>query len=446
MFFNGPENTVISVSTLNHRACALLENNMSALWISGELSNVTLAASGHAYFSLKDATAQVRCVMFRHRLAQLNVRLTEGINVELKGLVTLYEARGEFQINVETLRLAGIGQLFEAFERLKTRLAQEGLFDAARKRPLPRYPNSIGVVTSPSAAALRDVLTTLRRRMPTLPIILYPTPVQGEAAAAQIEAALHAASQRHEVEVLILCRGGGSIEDLWPFNDERVARAILASPIPIISGIGHETDFTICDFVADQRAPTPTAAAELASPHRYHLLSHIEQIQRQLYRALVQRLTDKSQHLDRLAHRLSSPSEQLAQRYQRLRQASTRLIERTHALTLHLTWRLHSLDIRLNAPRALLARDKQRLTLLIHTLKNTYRGRLTQYTQRLIQQESLLHAMNPHAVLARGYAIVEKKDGTVAHSPDALENGERVTLRLAHGKTYAVIDHSQHHP
>ena len=266
MLFTDQSADIISVSTLNRMARSLLENGLPPQWIGGEISNLTLAASGHAYFSLKDASAQVRCVMFRQRMSRLAFTPREGMQVELRGTVTLYEARGDYQIAVDTMREAGLGRLFEAYDRLRRRLAEEGLFDEAHKRALPPHPRAIGIVTSPAAAALRDVVTTLRRRMPSIPLVLYPTPVQGSDAGRQIAQAIATASRRDEVDVLIVCRGGGSIEDLWAFNEEAVARAIVACRIPVVSGVGHETDTTIADFAADCRAPTPTAAAELVSP------------------------------------------------------------------------------------------------------------------------------------------------------------------------------------
>ncbi len=260
-----PHGAVIGVAALNRTARDLLEHALPLMWIRGEVSNFTCAPSGHCYFTLKEAGAQVRCAMFRSRARLLDWQPQNGMQVEVRALVTLFEPRGEFQLNVEAVRRAGLGALYEAFERLKARLAAEGLFDAERKRPLPRFPRAIGIVTSPRAAALRDVLIIIARRMPCIPVLVYPTPVQGTGAGAFIAEAIQAASRRAECDVLIVCRGGGSIEDLWAFNEEIVARAIHACAMPVIAGIGHETDFTIADFVADHRAPTPSAAAETAT-------------------------------------------------------------------------------------------------------------------------------------------------------------------------------------
>ncbi|MEK9940272.1 MAG: exodeoxyribonuclease VII large subunit, partial [Methylotenera sp.] len=275
-------NKVMTVSELNRLARSILEQSFPLFWVSGEISNLTRAASGHWYFSLKDSTAQVRCVMFKGRNSYIDFIPREGDKIEARCTVTLYEARGDFQLTVEFIQRAGLGALFEAFEKLKNKLGLEGLFDVANKKPIPAHPKQIGIVTSADAAALRDVLTTLKRRMPNIPVVIYPTPVQGKGAAELIANAIHTANQRAECDVLIICRGGGSIEDLWQFNEEIVARAIAQSNIPTISGVGHETDFTIADFVADMRAATPTAAAELAAPARDSLLQGLKQLHQQL--------------------------------------------------------------------------------------------------------------------------------------------------------------------
>ncbi|AXK38255.1 exodeoxyribonuclease VII large subunit [Crenobacter cavernae] len=441
MFLTPTQPDVISVSTLNRMARDLLEAGLPAVWIGGEISNLTLAASGHAYFSLKDSSAQIRCVMFRQRLAAVGLRLAEGMQVELKGTVTLYEARGDYQINVASLRAAGLGRLFEAFERLKARLAAEGLFDEAKKRPIPAHPRAIGIVTSPAAAALRDVVSTLKRRAPAIPVILYPTPVQGEGAADKIACAIRIAGQRAEVDVLIVCRGGGSIEDLWAFNEEVVARAVADSPIPVVSGVGHETDFTICDFVADLRAPTPTGAAERVSPSREQMMSQVDLARRRLERALSRLMTDKTQQLDYLSRRLVHPGQKLALQAERL--AATR-----RRLALLAEARLAGARRSLSVAEARLVRQRPRpsdtgrvLDALGHSLRRAMLERLNRRRLALAQYEATLVALNPEAVLSRGYAIVEKADGSAAKSPGELRQGERVTLRLAEGQTQALIDH-----
>ncbi|OQS44244.1 exodeoxyribonuclease VII large subunit [Chromobacterium haemolyticum] len=443
MFFTTPQNDVISVSSLNRMARDLLESGLPPMWIGGEISNLTLAASGHAYFSLKDGGAQVRCVMFRGKVSQLPFRPAEGMQVELKGTVTLYEARGDFQINVDQMRSAGLGRLYEAFEKLKAKLQAEGLFNPAHKRPLPPHPAAIGIVTSPAAAALRDVVSTLRRRMPGIPVILYPAQVQGEGSAQQVADAIRRAGERREVDVLIVCRGGGSIEDLWSFNEEIVARAVAASPIPTVSGVGHETDFTICDFVADKRAPTPTAAAELVSPCREHLSAQLETAKRGLERALGRLLTDKSQQLDYLARRLAHPGEKLQRQREALQRQQERLQRRLSGLFEQRRWALQLADSKLQRRRPDLAHAVQAMDRLQTRLQRARQDLLNRQTQKLDTLAATLLALNPEAVLARGYAIVQKQDGTAVKSPEELRNRERVSLRLAEGSTEALIDHPQ---
>ena len=298
---------VIGVAELNRLAKELIEVNLPLMWISGEISNFVRAASGHCYFSLKDAQAQVRCVMFRHKLQYQDWKPENGMQVEVRASPSFYEARGEFQLVVETMRQSGLGALYAAFEKLKAKLQAEGLFDEENRQPLPRFPRAIGVVTSLKAAALRDVLTTLRRRMPAIPVVVYPTAVQGEGAGREIAAAIAVADARAECDVLIVCRGGGSIEDLWAFNEEVVARAIHACSLPVISGVGHETDFTIADFVADMRAPTPTAAAQLASPNREELVQDAGHFAQRLRRVAERALERRMQQLDGLARSLVHP-------------------------------------------------------------------------------------------------------------------------------------------
>lgn len=390
-------NKIMTVTELNRLARNVLEQSFPLFWISGEVSNLTRAASGHWYFSLKDAGAQVRCVMFKGRNSYLDWSPKEGDKVEARCTVTLYEARGDFQLTIEFLQRAGLGVLFEAFEKLKAKLQQEGLFDAAFKKPLPAHPQKIGIVTSPDAAALRDVLTTLKRRMPSIPIVIYPVPVQGKGAAALIAKAIQQASQRAECEVLIICRGGGSIEDLWQFNEEVVARAIAQCTIPTISGVGHETDFTICDFVADMRAATPTAAAELATPSRDAILNTLNQLKQQLAKNIQYLLSQRAQTLDYLARRLLSPMQQIEQQKSRLAQIAYRL---NASINRQLQTRQHNLI------------------------------RLSQNLQHL----------NPQAVLTRGYAFVQNKSGEIISSSQQLQRGDEVTLTFGAGSADATIN------
>jgi len=317
-----------------------LERRFPLAWVRGELSDVKCAASGHLYFTLKDRAAQVDCVMYRSRAAALDWEPREGMQVEARALPTLHEPRGRFQLTVEGMRRSGLGPLYERFLKLKERLEAEGLFDPALKRDVPAYPRAIGVVTSLAAAALRDVLTTLARRNPAIPVIVYPAPVQGEGAADRIITMLKRANRRAECDVLLLVRGGGSIEDLWQFNEEALARAIRSSTIPVVVGVGHETDFTIADFAADRRAPTPTAAAELASPSRIELLNRVAGCGRRLSREMRRKVQYAAQSLDGASRRLVHPAARLRSYQQSLTQLSRRLAlgmaHRVHRCQAHL--------------------------------------------------------------------------------------------------------------
>ncbi|MFA6922026.1 MAG: exodeoxyribonuclease VII large subunit, partial [Gallionella sp.] len=316
---------VLRVAELTRAINQLLEGSVPLLWVRGEISNLVKAASGHWYFALKDEQAQVRCVMFRHKNQLLDKTIANGQQVEVQATASLYEARGEFQLTVELLRPAGLGALYEQFEKLKQKLEREGLFDAVRKRALPAFPRRIGIITSLHAAALRDVLTTLKLRLPCVPVVVYPAPVQGAGSAEKIAQAIRTANSRAECEVLILCRGGGSIEDLWAFNEEVVARAIANSEIPLVSGVGHETDFTIADFVADERAPTPTAAAQRVVPDRHAQIKGLRDIAQHLMRPMRHRLQNAMQAVDYLQRRVVHPEQQLQQKSRQLDQLQQRM-------------------------------------------------------------------------------------------------------------------------
>lgn len=391
-----PNRKVMTVSELNRLARNVLEQSFPLFWVSGEISNLTRAASGHWYFSLKDTGAQVRCVMFKGRNSYLDWTPKEGDKVEARASITLYEARGDFQLTVEFLQRAGLGALFEAFEKLKLKLQAEGLFDAAFKRPLPSLPKRIGIVTSPDAAALRDVLTTLKRRMPSIPVIIYPTPVQGKGAAMLIADAIDQASARAECDVLIICRGGGSMEDLWQFNEEVVARAIAGCSIPTVSGVGHETDFTISDFVADIRAATPTAAAELVTPSRDGLFNALAQLKQSLSRNMQYFLSQRAQALDYLARGLVSPLQQI---------------------------------------------EKQRAQLaqLQYMLESNFERQLHTKQHHLLRLSQNLQHLNPNAVLTRGYAFVQNQAGHIISNSQQLQKGEAVKLTFDVGTADAVI-------
>jgi exodeoxyribonuclease VII large subunit len=430
---------VVSVSELNRSARKLLEQAFPLIWVAGEISNFVQAASGHWYFSLKDSGAQVRCVMFRNKSQYLDWKPADGTQVEVRVLVTLYEPRGDFQLNVEAMRRAGLGALYEAFERLKQRLDKEGLFDSACKRPLPAFPRQIGIVTSPAAAALRDVLTTLSRRMPSIPVVIYPTPVQGEGAAATIAAALRRAGERGECDVLILCRGGGSMEDLWQFNEEVVARAIRACPIPVVCGVGHETDVTIADFAADQRAPTPTAAAELASPNRADLMARVGVAGNRLTRSLRHGLEQRMQRVDYLGRRLTHPGERLDNQQRHVRNLQQRL---QGALLRHMDnqrWRQQQLAQRLASARPDLEQMLSHQRDLAQRLELSLQRRMADAAATLQRLQANLAHLNPQSVLERGYSIVQTKQGNVVRDSAALAPGEKLDIAFARGRVEAQV-------
>jgi exodeoxyribonuclease VII large subunit len=428
---------ILTVSQLNRAVSGLLERSLPLIWVGGEISNLTRAASGHWYFTLKDAGAQVRAVMFRGRTQGVGFVPREGDRVEVRALVTLYEARGDFQLNVEAMRRAGSGDLHRQFLELKAKLDAEGLFDPARKRALPRLPHCIGVVTSPQAAALRDVLTALARRAPHVPVILYPAPVQGAEAPALLRRALAQAIARGECEVILLVRGGGSIEDLWAFNDEALARDIAASPIPIVAGVGHETDFTIADFVADLRAPTPTAAAELAAVERAELQGDVAGWIDRASRLIDRNLGRAAQRLDLAMARLRPPSEQWRVRAHRLALLETRLssaLREGLARKRLVTDRLHA---RIRPPSA--AAAGVRIEALGGRLVQAARRRVEAADQRLRSQRQSLELVSPLAVLARGYAIVQDSAGRVLLDERGLATGDGLQIRLARAEVEAAV-------
>ncbi|MDR0440110.1 MAG: exodeoxyribonuclease VII large subunit [Candidatus Accumulibacter sp.] len=435
---------VLGVSQLNRLVRERLEAAFPLCWVAGEISNLTVAASGHAYFSLKDDTAQVRCVMFRNRAQLLGWRLANGQHIEARVLVTLYEARGDFQLNVEAARKAGIGSLFDQFVRLREKLQREGLFADENKRSLPAFPRRLGVVTSLQAAALRDVLSTLQRRAPHLEIVIYPTLVQGGEAPAQIVAALESASRRGECDALLLCRGGGSLEDLWAFNDEAVARAIRACRIPVIAGIGHETDFTIADFAADRRAATPTAAAELAAPERAVLLNRLASLREALTQRFARRLENCGQRLDFLSRRLIHPGQRLARQRERLdalRRELTAAFRRIDALR---QARLAQAGQRLRLARPDTRLPQARLERLGDALRNAWLAARARKTASLSRLEAGLMHLDPHKVLARGYSIVRDEQGRIVRDSRALEPNDAVTVSFNAGRAEARITSVRH--
>ena len=389
-------NHLFSVTALNRLARQLLEEQFNNIWVSGEVSNFTRSSNGHYYFLLKDTFSVVRCVMFKTRNINLNWYPQNGELVEAQATLSLYEARGDVQLNITWMQKAGLGALFATFEALKTKLQAQGLFDVARKRPLPKHPRHIGVVTSLESAALRDVLTCLKRRMPSIAVIIYPCPVQGAGAAEQIARAIELANTHAQCEALIVCRGGGSLEDLWAYNDETLAYAIANSNIPVVSGIGHETDFSICDFVADARAATPTAAAELLSPNAEELLHNVRTLQQRIRQAISHTLRHHSQALDYLERRIPSPATLISEHQHQLEQKQLRL-------------------------------------------DSAFKQRWQQYINAVTHLAQSLHHLNPSQVLARGYSIVQKSDGSIVNHAELIHNNEDVLLTFHSGSAQAKI-------
>jgi exodeoxyribonuclease VII large subunit len=431
---------ILTVTQLNQAVSHLLEKSFVSTWVRGEISNFTQASSGHWYFTLKDQAASVRAVMFRSRAAAIGFVPKSGDSVELRGRVTLYEARGEYQLQVEQMRRAGVGSLFEAFLALKNKLAEEGMFDPASKREVPTYPRAIGVITSLGAAALRDVLTALARRAPHIPVIIYPSPVQGADAAIQLRRALAHANARQEVDTVLLVRGGGSLEDLWSFNDEALARDIASSLIPVISGVGHETDFTITDFVADLRAPTPTAAAEMACPTRQALLDRVSRSYAALSSRFERQLERLAQRVDRASGAMVSPAQRLAHQAERLtglsfrmsaawqRASQQRVTRQDRACT-----RLASLIPQVSSQRAALSRASAALV-------QVERRMLDQQHGRLEHLQAQLRTLSPEHTLARGYAIVQTAVGQIVTDAGGVRAGQTLGVTLGVGALQVTVD------
>lgn len=438
-----PERSVYSVSSLNREVGQLLAHGLPGVWVEGEVSNFTAPASGHWYFTLKDRDAQIRCAMFKGRQNAARLRPTNGQQLVLRGRVGLYEPRGDYQLTVESLEAAGEGALRREFDQLKQRLAAEGLFEVARKRELPALPRRIAVITSGTGAALRDILQVLQRRFPLAQVLLLPVPVQGTAAAPAICAALDAISGRDDCQVVILARGGGSLEDLWAFNEEAVARAIHRCAVPVVSGVGHETDVTIADFVADVRAPTPSAAAQLVSPDRQTLLRQLEAQRTRLRLAMQRQLAHALQNQQAAARRL-----QQTHPGDRLRQQAQRLDELEERLRLALRHRQRDSSQRLAAVLARLQRVhagqhvaqlNQRCTLLAQRLHRSMTDTLNHCRQHLALAVRALDAVSPLAVLGRGYALVATAEGQLVRQASQLQPGDELNIRLAQGRLRATV-------
>lgn len=431
----------LTVSELNRQARHLLETSFMQVWVEGELSSLSRPSSGHWYFSLKDQRAQVRCAMFRGFNQRIRQMPKEGDQVRIRGKVSLYENRGDFQIIVEHLEPAGLGALQQAFEALKARLQAEGLFAVERKKPIPETPRHIGVITSPTGAAIHDILTVLGRRCPGIPVTLYPTAVQGQAATASIVGAIDRAVRHNQADVLIIGRGGGSLEDLWCFNEEAVARAIAACPIPTVSAVGHEVDVTIADFVAVLRAPTPSAAAEKISPDQAAWLARLTETRQRLTGAARRHLRQQEVRLGQLAARLRDPRRQLQEKAQRLddvelrfRQAIGQRLGRERTHSDHLAQRLLA-----HRPSRRIGEQTQRVDQLGERLQASLSRQLETRNQRLESAARTLNAVSPLATLGRGYAIVSSDHQTVVRDPATLFPGDRIRAKLAKGTVDATV-------
>jgi exodeoxyribonuclease VII large subunit len=430
---------VLPVSLLVSSARLILERQLGVVWVGGEVSNLYRASSGHVYFTLKDESAQVKCTLWRSKAQLVAFPLADGLAVEVRATPSIYEQKGEFQLNVDAVRHAGLGALYERFLRLKSALEAQGLLDDARKRPLPRFPRAVGIVTSPRGAAVRDVLATLHRRWPSLPVIVYPALVQGDGAARDLAEAIATANRRAEVDVLIVCRGGGSLEDLWAFNEEVVARAVHGSTLPIVSGVGHETDVTICDLVADARAATPTAAATLVVPDIAEHRHRAGQLARRLARAGDHALARRAQALDGVARRLVHPAARLEAQRARLAELAARLARGA-------TRAVRERDAALSACRVRLLRELKvplpqhaLVAALRDTLVRAARDRLRRDASRVESLGRNLAHLDPGRVLERGYAIVARAGGPVVTDAGLLAPGDALAITLARGAADATV-------
>lgn len=428
---------IYSVSRLNSEVRLTLELQFQTLWLQGEVSNFVAAASGHWYFSLKDSAAQVKCAMFKMANRNSSFRPQNGQQVLIRARISVYEPRGEYQLLAEFIESAGAGLLKQQFEQLKAKLQAEGLFDPASKKPLPAQVQRVGVITSPTGAAVRDIVTVLNRRAPGIEVVIYPSQVQGETAAAQLRNMLSSAIRRNEVDVLIIGRGGGSLEDLWCFNDEALCRAVAACPIPIVSAVGHEIDFALTDFVADVRAPTPSAAAELVSPDQSHLLDRILQLNNRLLQAQRSRLQHAAPKLLNLSQRLLAlhPKRRLQQQQQRLDELQLRLTASAKRAMQSAQQQQLYLDksLRQLSPAKTLQAHTQYINQLERRLVNAQQLQLKQGKQHLAQLSSQLNTVSPLATLARGYSITFDDKQQVLTSSAQLKAGDKVAIKLAEG-------------
>ena len=443
--FKSEDRQIFTVQQLNREVKELLQQNFPLIWVEGEISNIARPASGHIYFSLKDECAQVRCAMFRNANRKLPFQPEDGMHVLVRARVGIYEPRGDYQLNIEQMEEAGIGILQRKFDELKLKLSREGLFDQDNKKALPAYPNSLGIITSATGAALRDILSVLKRRFPLVQIRVYAVQVQGEQSAKANIKAIQAINQEKECEVIILARGGGSIEDLWSFNEESVARAIYTSNLPIVTGIGHEVDFTIADFVADIRAATPSAAAELVVPHQHELIESLEQYNNALIYMIQDKIGNFYQSVDWFTQRLEylHPEQIIARNKDKLTELKRRAFS---ALQLKISYQHSNLDKLLvrfenQSPKSLLQAANINLTNLRQILIRVVHNQIEQKSQQLATLSRTLNAISPLGTLNRGYAIVTKAlNKQVLRNADDVDSGEKILIRLAQGSLSAHVD------
>ncbi|WP_417223983.1 exodeoxyribonuclease VII large subunit [Amphritea sp.] len=431
----------LSVTELNRQVKSLLESSFLTIHVEGELSNVVKASSGHWYFTLKDRGAQVRCAMFRNRNQYLKYQAKNGDKVVVRAKVSLYPGRGDYQLICDYIEESGIGSLQQAYEALKQKLLQQGLFDPAFKKPIPTHPQHLGVITSPTGAAVHDILTVLRRRFPSLPVTLFPTAVQGAEAATQIANAIQLANEDGRCDVLIVGRGGGSLEDLWPFNEEVVAHSIFHSHIPIISAVGHEVDVSIADFVADLRAATPSAAAELISPDQQQILLRLQQIQQRLIQAWKRNHQQQQQRLQWTRSRLRHPGDKLKEQAQklddlelRMRRAVRHTIERQQQQFSQLQQRYQRCS-----PSPRIVAGQQRKDELEHRLVSLMQGLLKQQQLKLSGLAATLNSVSPLATLDRGYAIVQDDAGKVIQDINHIVMDGSIETRLSNGRFLSTV-------
>jgi exodeoxyribonuclease VII large subunit len=435
---------ILTVSQLNRESSALLSQHFFSVWVEGEVSNLSTPSSGHVYFSLKDAHAQIRCALFVMQRRKMAFKLENGQHIVVKGQVGLYEPRGDYQLIVDHVEPAGEGDLRRAFEFLKLKLSQQGLFDAAHKQSLPVLPHSIGVVTSPTGAAIRDIITVLRRRFPAVPVLIYPVAVQGIRAKYEIAAAIATANQHAQCDVLILARGGGSLEDLSAFNEETVVRAVFASKIPIIAGIGHETDVTLTDFVADLRAATPSAAAEHAAPDQQEWLKRFMAIEARLRQLLSGKLTHQNQRLAGLSKHLQAlhPKQKLLATAQRIDDLEGRLqrVMQTKLRACSQAVETKIATLHLHSPAVLINSHKQHQVYLENRLRQAVQVKLEQCRQQLLNTSQTLHTLSPLATLGRGYAIASLSvSGQLIRTTEQVKVGDMINIRLAQGQLISQI-------